>query len=70
VYRLDKLESTETLITSAVTTVTRFLDMGRKRPGLLAVKKHVARELLRDPFWRKKLDNARTTAEAFRIIRG
>jgi len=43
--------------------------MRRKRLGLMAVKKHVAKELLRDPYWREKLDNARTAAEAFQIIR-
>ena len=40
-----------------------------RRLGLLAVKKRVAKELLRDPYWRKKLDNARTTAEALQVIR-
>ena len=40
-----------------------------KRPGIVAVKKHVAKELCRDPYWRKKLDNASSTAEAIKIIR-
>lgn len=43
--------------------------MRRKRPGILAVKKHVVKELIRDPYWRERLDNVRSTAEAIQIIR-
>lgn len=43
--------------------------MGAKRLGLLAIKKRAAKELLGHPYWRKKLDNAKTTAEALQIIR-
>jgi len=32
------------------------------------VKGEVVRELTRHPYWRKKLDEARTTAEAMEII--
>jgi len=32
------------------------------------VKGEVVRELTRHPYWRKKPDEARTTAEAMRII--
>ena len=43
--------------------------MRRKRLGLVAVRKHVVKELIRDPYWREKLDNASSTAEAIQIIR-
>jgi len=43
--------------------------MRRKRPGLLAIRKHVAKQLCKDPCWREKLDNASSTAEAIQIIR-
>jgi len=29
----------------------------------------VAKELLRDPYWKEKLDNASSTAEALEVIR-
>ena len=43
---------------------TRVCDSYR----LLCVKGEVVRELTRHPYWRKKLDEARTTAEAMEII--
>ena len=32
------------------------------------MKKKVVRELTRDPYWRKKLDEARTAAEVMKIM--